>query len=169
MVFARSELKRLSTRIPKNGEVEFSSSKARRNRAVSKPRRESSQPGQTGLRERITGIPVPYLPASYLTEGEAIAVRNTNRNKLEKEGHMRQARYRFFLLPLFFVLACAGVYAQANSELDGIITDQTGAVVSGAKVTLVDPATAYTRTTVSGATGLYDINGLNPGNYNLRV
>ncbi len=82
---------------------------------------------------------------------------------------MRQARYRFFLLPLFFVLACAGVYAQANSELDGIITDQTGAVVSGAKVTLVDPATAYTRTTVSGATGLYDINGLNPGNYNLRV
>ena len=82
---------------------------------------------------------------------------------------MRQARYRFFLLPLFFVLACVGVYAQANSELDGIVTDQTGAVVSGAKVTLVDPATAYARTTVSGATGLYDINGLNPANYNLKI
>ena len=82
---------------------------------------------------------------------------------------MRQARYRFFLLPLFLVLACAGAFAQANSELTGIVTDPTGAAVSGAKITLTDPATASTRTTVSGSTGLYDINGLNPGNYNLKV
>jgi len=38
---------------------------------------------------------------------------------------MRQARYRFFLLPLFFVLACVGAFAQANSEVTGIVTDQT--------------------------------------------
>ena len=53
--------------------------------------------------------------------------------KLEKEGHMRQARYRFFLLPLIFVLACVAAFAQANSELTGIVTDQTGAVVPGRK------------------------------------
>ena len=64
---------------------------------------------------------------------------------------MRQARYRFFLLPLFFVLACVGLYAQANSEVTGTITDQTGAVVAGANVTLTDPATGSTRTTVSSA------------------
>ena len=59
---------------------------------------------------------------------------------------MRQARYRFFLLPLFLVLACVGVFAQANSEVTGIVTDQTGAVVSGAKIVLTDPATGVTRT-----------------------
>jgi len=82
---------------------------------------------------------------------------------------MRQARYRFFLLPLFFVLACAGAFAQANSEVTGTVTDQTGAVVSGANVSLTDPATGSTRTTVTSAAGLYDFAGLNPANYNLKV
>ena len=82
---------------------------------------------------------------------------------------MRQARYRYFLLPLLFVLACAGAFAQANSELTGIVTDQTGAVVAGAKVTLIDPATNTIKTTESGGTGLYDIPGLNPATYNLKV
>jgi hypothetical protein len=72
-------------------------------------------------------------------------------------------------LPLFFVLACAGAFAQANSEVTGILADQTGAVVAGAKITLTDPATGFTKSTISDGTGLYDIPGLNAANYNLRV
>ena len=68
----------------------------------------------------------------------------------EKEGHMRQARYRFFLLPLFFVLACVGLYAQANSEVTGIVTDQTGAVVADAAITLTNPGTGEVKTVTSG-------------------
>jgi hypothetical protein len=82
---------------------------------------------------------------------------------------MRLANYRFILLPLFVFLACAGAFAQANSTVTGIVTDQTGAVVSGAKITLTDPGTGETKTTVSGATGLYEISGLNAANYNLKV
>jgi hypothetical protein len=82
---------------------------------------------------------------------------------------MRQTNYRFFLLPLIFVLASVGALAQANSELTGIVTDQTGAVVPDAKLVLTDPGTGATKTTTSGATGLYDISGLNPANYNLKV
>jgi hypothetical protein len=82
---------------------------------------------------------------------------------------MRQMKYRFLLLPLFFVLACAGAFAQANSEVTGIVTDQTGAVVPGADIVLVDPGTGFTKSTVSGATGLYDFAGLNPTNYNMKV
>jgi len=82
---------------------------------------------------------------------------------------MRQARNRFYLLPLLFVLACVGAFAQANSELTGIVTDQTGAVVAGAKIVLTDPATSESHTATSGGTGLYDINGLNPATYNLKV
>ena len=39
----------------------------------------------------------------------------------------------------------------------------------GASVTITDPATGFTKTSQSGATGLYDFNGLNPANYNLKV
>jgi hypothetical protein len=94
---------------------------------------------------------------------------NTTSNKLQKEGHMRQARYRFFLLPLFFVLACVGAFAQANSDVTGIVTDQTGAVVAGAKIALTDPATGVVHITISSSTGLYDIAGLNAANYNMKV
>ncbi|MGO9339461.1 MAG: carboxypeptidase-like regulatory domain-containing protein [Terracidiphilus sp.] len=82
---------------------------------------------------------------------------------------MSRARYKFLLLPLFLVLACAGLWAQANSEVTGIVTDQTGAVVAGAKVVLTDPATGEVHSTVSGGTGLYDISGLNPFTYNMKV
>jgi len=82
---------------------------------------------------------------------------------------MRQASYKLFLLAVFFVLSCVGVYAQANSELTGIVTDQTGAVVAGAKIVITDPATGASKTVTSGATGLYDITGLNPANYNMKI
>jgi len=82
---------------------------------------------------------------------------------------MRHRWYRLFLLPVLFVLASVAALAQANSELTGIVTDQTGAVVPDAKIVLTDPATGFSKTTTSGATGLYDISGLNPANYNMKV
>jgi hypothetical protein len=78
-------------------------------------------------------------------------------------------RYWLFLLPIIGALACVEAFAQANSELTGIVKDQSGAVVAGATIVLTDPATGIARTTVSGSTGLYDISGLNPANYNLKV
>src|SRR5208337_3159726 len=49
------------------------------------------------------------------------------------------------------------------------VTDQMGAVVGGAYITLTDPATGSTHTTTSTGTGLYDIPGLNPSTYTLKV
>ena len=82
---------------------------------------------------------------------------------------MRQMSYRFFLLPLLFVMAGVFAFAQANSSLTGIVTDQSGAVVAGAKVVLTNPATGISTTTETGATGLYTLPGLNPANYNLKI
>ena len=62
----------------------------------------------------------------------------------------RSAPHSFFLLTWIFALACAGAFAQANSVLTGIVTDQSGAVVAGAKIVLTDPATGLTKTTESG-------------------
>ncbi|MGA2350133.1 MAG: TonB-dependent receptor [Terracidiphilus sp.] len=81
---------------------------------------------------------------------------------------MRQAKYMFYLLPLFLVLVCVGAFAQ-SSDVTGIITDQTGAAVADASVVLTDPGTGSAHSTTSGATGLYEIGGLTPANYNLRV
>ena len=78
-------------------------------------------------------------------------------------------RRSFFLLPLLLLLVCSGAFAQANSEVTGIITDQSEAVVSGATVSLTDVATGAIRTTLSGPTGLYSISGLNPAIYSLKV
>src|SRR5215475_11428207 len=88
---------------------------------------------------------------------------------LEKGGYMRHRWYRLFLLPVLFVLASVMAIAQANSELTGIVTDQTGAVVPDAKIVVTDPATGFTKETTSGSTGLYSISGLNPANYNMKV
>ncbi|HMG85516.1 MAG TPA: TonB-dependent receptor [Terracidiphilus sp.] len=81
----------------------------------------------------------------------------------------KRTSYRFILLPLFFALACAGVFAQANSNITGIVSDQSGAVIAGARVVLSDPATGASKTAITGETGLYEIAGLNAANYNMTV
>lgn len=78
-------------------------------------------------------------------------------------------RRSLFLLPLLFLVACIGAFAQANSAVTGIVTDQSGAVVSGATIALTDVATGMVHTTVSSDTGLYAISGLNASTYNMKV
>ena len=76
---------------------------------------------------------------------------------------------RSFLLLSLLLLWSAGLFAQANSAVSGIVTDQTGAVVEGASITLTDPATGATHNTVTSSTGLYLIPGLNAATYDLKV
>jgi hypothetical protein len=83
--------------------------------------------------------------------------------------YVNNANYRLALLPLFLMLACVGVFAQANSNITGIVTDQTGAVISDATITLIDPDTGAEKTTITSATGLYEIAGLNPSDYTMKV
>lgn len=56
-----------------------------------------------------------------------------------------QASYRWVLLPVLLSLMCAGAFAQANSNITGIISDQSGAVIPGATVVLVHSSTARSR------------------------
>src|ERR1700760_1278137 len=80
------------------------------------------------------------------------------------------ANYRFILFSVFcLAFACLGALAQANSNITGIITDQTGAIVPGATITLTDTATGTEKATVSSDTGLYEVAGLNPSTYNMKV
>jgi len=53
--------------------------------------------------------------------------------------------------------------------LEGTVTDKSGAVVPGAKVTITDEATGVSRNTVTGGSGFYRIAGLPPGKYKVEV
>jgi Carboxypeptidase regulatory-like domain len=72
---------------------------------------------------------------------------------------------------LFLVVTLnALLFAQtATTSLRGTITDPKGAVVSGANVTLSDPATGFSRTTKSDAQGAYQFLELPPASYVLNV
>ena len=60
--------------------------------------------------------------------------------------------------------------AQTTSALvTGVITDSTGAVVPGAKVTATNRGTGLVRVTTSSADGIYTLPQLSPGAYDLAV
>ena len=53
------------------------------------------------------------------------------------------------------LLAAASAWAQATAQLDGRVTDESGAVLPGVTVTATQTATTFTRTVVTDATGNY--------------
>jgi hypothetical protein len=108
--------------------------------------------------------------ASYPTDGEANEVNNTNSSKLEKEGHMRQARRGFIsIVSVLLLFVGMALHAQQNSEIVGTVTDQTGAAVPGATLTLTQAETGFVYNSVSNGTGAYVFAGLNVGTYNLKA
>ena len=56
-----------------------------------------------------------------------------------------------------------------SGDLTGTVTDPSGAVVSGATVTLQNDANGATRNTTSGANGTFRFSLLSPGSYTISV
>ena len=73
-----------------------------------------------------------------------------------------------FSLFLVFALTSGLVYGQARSTLRGLITDELGAAIVGANVTLTDASGAQKKTTTN-AEGVYTFTGLTPGKYTLTA
>jgi hypothetical protein len=60
-------------------------------------------------------------------------------------------------------------YAQNQGEINGTVTDSTGAVIPKATVTIVAVSTGVTQTAQTNGAGFFDFTGLNNGTYNLTV
>src|SRR6266446_529979 len=71
----------------------------------------------------------------------------------------------------FLVLACAAMAsAQANTaDLSGTVTDPSGGVLKGTKVTVTSVSTGASRTTTTDDSGHYSFVQLPPGRYKLSV
>jgi hypothetical protein len=76
---------------------------------------------------------------------------------------------RGLLICLWLALIHALLYAQFGANLQGTVTDASGAVIPNARVTLTDNETHRTQTMASSAEGFYRFAGLAPGIYTLAV
>jgi hypothetical protein len=76
---------------------------------------------------------------------------------------------RALLLSTILCLLTASAFAQFGASIEGTVTDKSGAVVSGARVTITEQATGVSRQTVSSKAGFYSIPGLTPGLYTVDV
>lgn len=73
---------------------------------------------------------------------------------------------------LFATLAWLSVptaQAQYRASIQGVVTDPTGAVIPGAKLTLTDTGTNETQVRTSDANGIYNFNALPPDTFTLVV
>ena len=93
---------------------------------------------------------------------------------------------RFLRLPsTFFALGLAlaaaivllpgtqSAYSQAISTnggaIQGTVSDPSGAVIPGAKITVSSPDTGFTRALTSDSAGFYSLGPLTPGRYTITV
>src|SRR2546430_1001083 len=79
---------------------------------------------------------------------------------------MTGIRVAAFALSLFSVAAMAQDY---RGRIQGIITDSTEAVVSGANISLRNAETGVASSKLSGASGQYLFDFVTPGTYELTV
>jgi outer membrane receptor protein involved in Fe transport len=79
------------------------------------------------------------------------------------------------LLPLFAALACVLAFTTAawaqtiNGNIVGTVTDEQGAAVPGATVTVTNVETGQSRTGTTNEEGLYRIAGLPVGSYSVKI
>ena len=80
--------------------------------------------------------------------------------------HAGKSALRVLCIALLLVAAARPSSAQSVSgTILGTVTDSSGAVVSGAKVTILNEGTALTRTVVTDASGEYTAPSLPTGHY----
>ena len=68
-----------------------------------------------------------------------------------------------------FALSISLVMAQVENGISGLVTDSTGAVIVGAKVTVTNASTGVQSTATSSSAGTFTVVGLNPGTYSVKA
>jgi Carboxypeptidase regulatory-like domain len=80
---------------------------------------------------------------------------------------MQRITYRFFYLCLLVLLGSASLMADVTGSIQGYVRDSSGAVISGAHVTVTEVATNLQRGTITDTQGAYIFLALPPGHYKI--
>ena len=67
------------------------------------------------------------------------------------------------------LFAARGALAQANAGITGTVTDQSGAVIPDANVTVTNEGTSVSSKTATSSAGTYSVTGLIPGAYSVTI
>lgn len=76
---------------------------------------------------------------------------------------------RLLVLLLLFAGSVAAIGQSQNGSISGVVTDESGAVVSAAQVTVVNVATGAIRDTVTTSKGDYTVQQLPPQDYKVTI
>jgi hypothetical protein len=76
---------------------------------------------------------------------------------------------RIFLTFASIILSAVMAHAQYRTSIQGVVTDTTGAVVPGANLTLINPATGETQVRTSNDAGVYNFNALPAAPFRLEA
>ena len=76
---------------------------------------------------------------------------------------------RVGLVACLFVSSHVSLFAQASASINGRLTDQQGAVIPNASVTVANTAAGVVRNTITNTEGLYNVPALVPGNYDIKA
>jgi hypothetical protein len=87
-------------------------------------------------------------------------------NRILLQGGVRAVVAAFFFFACFLTPL---TWAQFNAQLSGTVTDTSGAVISGATVTLTNNGTQITHTTTTNGAGFYSFNELPPGTFTVVI
>ena len=87
----------------------------------------------------------------------------------EKKHLIERIRLNVLFGFLFSALTCSAGWAQSTAQVNGRVTDQSGAVLPGVEVTATQTATGLPRTAVTDETGSYVLTNLPLGPYRLEA
>ena len=89
---------------------------------------------------------------------------------LTRGGNMVMRTYRFCLVVLCITLMLPAAWGQEfRGKIQGLVTDESGAVIPGVTITLNNIKTGIQTVKVSNETGLYRFDNVDPGSYTLTT
>src|SRR5665811_1318645 len=90
-------------------------------------------------------------------------------NRRALPGGSSMTNLRRCVLPLFLVLTSAACFAQSTNsgDIHGSVTDSTGALIPGVKITVLNIETGVSKDYTTNQDGLYDTSSIVTGSYQL--
>jgi Carboxypeptidase regulatory-like domain len=82
---------------------------------------------------------------------------------------LKKVAFLPLILPLLILVFAATALAQTTASIQGTVSDQSGAAVVGAKVTVKNSALGIERNTQTSSTGSYEVPALPPGVYSVQI
>jgi hypothetical protein len=82
---------------------------------------------------------------------------------------LKKLAFSPLMLSLLILVFAASAFSQTTAKILGTVSDQSGAAVVGAKVTVKNANLAIERSATTNASGFYEVDALPPGAYSVQV